>query len=66
MRPTTREETGATYMLRCAELQLDTETLDNMSMGMVYDLLIERGNDNEKYAIKGTPGGLRAFFGGGG
>ena len=33
-----REETGATFMLRCAELGLSREDLDDMTMGMVYDL----------------------------
>ena len=36
-------------MLRCAELGLSLEDLDNMTMGMVYDMVIERGNDQEKY-----------------
>lgn len=49
MRPTVREETGAVFMLRCAELGLSREDLDEMTMGMVYDLLIEKANDAEKY-----------------
>ena len=53
-------------MLRCAELGLSDEALNGMSCGMVYDMLIEQGNDHETYAIKGKPGGLRAFFTGGG
>ncbi|QNM06568.1 hypothetical protein [Qiania dongpingensis] len=52
-------------MLRCAELGLHQDDLDGMTMGMVYDMLIEQGNDQEKYAIKGTPGTLKNFFGGG-
>ena len=53
-------------MLRCAELGLSREELDDITMGMVYDMLIERGNDNEKYPYKGTPGSLKNFFSGGG
>ena len=53
-------------MLRCAELGLSREDLDDMTMGMVYDMLIERGNDGEKYALKGQPGTLKDFFRGGG
>ena len=53
-------------MLRCAELGLSKEDLDDMSVGMVYDMLIERANDNEKYPIKGAPGTLKQFFAGGG
>lgn len=66
MRPTVREETGAVFMLRCAELGLSREDLDEMTMGMVYDLLIEKANDAEKYDLKGQPGTMREFFGGGG
>ena len=51
MRPTVREETGAVFMLRCAELGLSREDLDEMTMGMVYDLLIEKANDAEKYDL---------------
>lgn len=54
MRATVREETGATFMLRCAELGLSREDLADMTMGMVYDMLIERGNDHEQYSIRAT------------
>lgn len=53
-------------MLRCAELHLAREDLDDMTMGMVYDMLIERENDREKYPYKGRPGTLKNFFEGGG
>ncbi len=36
-------------MLRCAELSLSDHALESMTMGMVFDMLIERGNDQEKY-----------------
>ena len=51
MKPTTREPNGATFMLRCAELGLSDEALSGMTMGMVYDLLVERANDQEKYPL---------------
>lgn len=41
-------------MLRCAELGLSREDLADMTMGMVYDMLIERGNDHEQYSIRAT------------
>lgn len=53
-------------MLRCAELGLSRDDLDEMEMGMVYDMLIEQGNDSEKYPIIGEPGTLKNFFRGGG
>lgn len=54
LRSTTREPNGAIFMLRCAELGLSDEALAGMSMGMVYDLLIEKGNDQENYPYMAT------------
>ena len=50
-------------MLRCTELGLSDEALNNMSMGMVYDLLTEKANDQEKYPYKATQDDIRRFFG---
>lgn len=50
-------------MLRCAELNLSDEALRGMDMGMVYDLLIEKANDQEKYPFKATQEDIKAFFG---
>ncbi len=63
MRETTREANGAMFMLRCAELKLDSETLSQMSMGMVYDLMIEQGNDTYDYPVKATQADFDSFFG---
>lgn len=49
-------------MLRCAELNLTTETLDEMTMGMVYDMITEKSNDHEKYDKKAPAGSLSSFF----
>lgn len=49
-------------MLRCAELNLSDEALRGMTMGMVYDLLIERGNDREEYPYIATQEDIDAFF----
>lgn len=53
-------------MLRCAELGLSKEDLDDMTIGMVNDMLIEQTNDREKYPIKPRPGSMKMFFAGGG
>ena len=63
MRATVRESTVALFMLRCAELGLSDEALDGMTMGMGYDMLIERGNDNEEYPYKATQEDIYSFFG---
>ena len=57
-----REATGATFMLRCAELGLSREDLDDMTVGMVYDMLIEQTNDQEKYPYKATQADINGFF----
>lgn len=36
-------------MLRCMELGLTRQDLEHITMGMVYDLLTEKENDNYEY-----------------
>lgn len=50
-------------MLRCAELNLHDDDLKGMTLGMVYDMLIEQGNDQEKYDYVGTQDDIRRIFG---
>ena len=49
-------------MLRCAELNLNGAELDEFTVGMVYDMIIERTNDKEKYDKKAPAGSMAAFF----
>ncbi len=49
-------------MLRCAELNLSKEDLDDMTVGMVFDMITEKGNDHEKYDIKAPAGSMASFF----
>ena len=49
-------------MLRCAELGLSNGALDDMTIGMVNDMLIEKMNDQEKYDKKAPKGSMAAFF----
>ena len=58
-----REPNGAVFMLRCTELGLDTDALSEMTVGMVYDLMIEKENDEHKYPIRATQADIDAFFG---
>ena len=51
-------------MLRCAELHLSDSALTSMTMGMIYDMMTERANDQEKYPYKATQADIEAFFGG--
>ena len=50
-------------MLRCAQLNLSETALSQMTMGMVYDLLTEKVNDNEQYPYKATQAAIENFFG---
>ena len=63
MRATTREVNGAVFMLRCAQMGLHDDDLAGMTVGMVYDLLIEQANDNENYPYTGTQDDIRRIFG---
>ena len=64
IRETVREANGAIFMLRCAELGLSDEALQNMSLGMVFDLFTEKMNDSVKYPYKATQEDIYSFFGG--
>jgi len=50
-------------MLRCAELGLSDEALQDMTIGMVYDLIAEKANDMEDYPKKATQDDIKRFFG---
>lgn len=50
-------------MLRCAQLGLTDEALSDMTLGMVYDLITEQGNDGEEYPYEGTQEDIRRIFG---
>ena len=63
IRATTREPNGAIFMLRCAHFGLSDEALANMTMGMVYDMLTEEGNDREEYPYEATQDDIQSFFG---
>ncbi len=38
------------FILRCLEVGLSMEDLDLLTIGMVLEIWIEKGNDSEKYA----------------
>ena len=41
-------------MLRCKELGLSINELENIDYGLVEDMLIERGNDGHEYPYKAS------------
>ncbi len=50
-------------MYRCAQLHLTDEALRGMTIGMVYDMLIEQANDAEEYPYRATQDDIKRFFG---
>lgn len=61
---TTREFTVGLYLLRAKDVGLSIDEMDQLTTGMVMDVVIERGNDNEKYPKKGSASTFKAQFGG--
>lgn len=45
-RPIDREQNTALYLLRCAELRIPMSDLELLDMGMIFDMMTERGNDH--------------------
>lgn len=41
----------AVFALRCYQTNIPMSDIDRLSMGMVFDILIESANDNEEYDI---------------
>lgn len=50
-------------MLRCSQLGLSDECLADMTIGMIYDMLVEKSNDYEDYPLKATQEDINNFFG---
>lgn len=48
-RLTDRQFNTAVYLLRCFQLGLNVYDLDRLDIGLIMDVMIESGNDAEKY-----------------
>lgn len=48
-------------MLRCKELGLTVEELEDIDYGLVEDMLTERGNDEYNYPYKATQDDFNKF-----
>ena len=53
--------TTALFTLRCVQLGLSLDELNNMEIGEVYDLFTEKANDNCTYAHLATQEDMDAF-----
>lgn len=58
---TERPYTTGLYLLRCYELGLTLSELSLLDYGVVTDMLIEKGNDGEKYRQIATQDDMNKF-----
>lgn len=49
-----RNSTTGLFLLRAAQIGLSMADLDLISVGTVYDMIIEHQNDDYEYAVIGT------------
>ncbi len=61
---TTRELSVALYLLRCKEMRLSLEELDQLDSGMVWDMMAERSNDRVHYPVRAGQKEMEEFIGG--
>lgn len=49
------------FMLRCLQVGLRLDDLDNIDIGLVNDMFVEMANDRAKWDIKATQEDFDAF-----
>lgn len=54
LRPTEREMTTPLFLLRCVQLGLSMNDLEQLSIGLINDMYSESRNDDYKYAELAT------------
>lgn len=59
--PTDRELTTAMFLLRCKDLGLSIQELSSITVGMVFDMLIEKSNDSFTYDVQATVSDVNNF-----
>lgn len=53
--------TSALFLLRCKELGLSLDELDDLDIGMVFDMFTERANDSYDWAVLASQDDFRRF-----
>lgn len=53
--------TTGLFMLRCKELGLSVDELEQLDFGLVADMLTEQGNDGYKYPYKANQADFNKF-----
>ncbi len=49
------------FMLRCLQVGLDLDDLDELEIGLVNDMFCEMANDHVEWAYKATQEDMNAF-----
>lgn len=62
--PTVREMNTPLFILRALQVGIRVPDLNFLTIGDVFDILTESGNDSFEYPKKGTEGDFKAMFGG--
>lgn len=57
-----RDLTTGLFLLRAVQLGLSIADLELLDIGTVYDMIIERANDDFEYTIKGTAEDFKRLF----
>ena len=60
--PTVRPFTTALFVIRALQLGIPITELDYFTVGDIYDLLTESGNDREEWAKKATQEDINNFL----
>jgi hypothetical protein len=60
-RPTERPMTTPLFMLRCLQVGLGLDDLDELDIGLVNDMFCEMANDHADWAYKATQEDMDAF-----
>ena len=64
IRPTDREMTTPLFLLRCVQLGISIRDLDLLTIGMVNDMYVESGNDQDadkNYSVLATQADFDRF-----
>ena len=58
---TNRPISTAVFMLRCKELGLSMDELDELDAGMIYDMLAEKINDDYEWDVMASESDIDKF-----
>ena len=61
MRPSSRPAGTALILLRCLQIGLSLADLEELTLGMVFDILTEKKNDGYEYEEQATQADIDAF-----